>query len=58
MSLPVELERAIAQYNTWIDGELRKEQDANKISGTLYHYTNVAGLEGILKSEASPISDT
>jgi hypothetical protein len=51
MSLPAELAGAIAQYDTWIDGELTKEKDANKIGGTLYHYTNVAGLAGILKSE-------
>jgi hypothetical protein len=57
MSLPPELEGAIARYNTWTDGELRKEQDANKISGTLYHYTNVAGLQGILKSVAVWFTD-
>src|SRR6266702_2810323 len=57
MPLPAALERAIAQYNTWIDGELRKEQDASKIGDTLYHYTNVAGLEGILKSEAVWFTD-
>ena len=57
MPLPAALERAIAQYNTWIDGELRKEQDESKIGDTLYHYTNVAGLEGILKSEAVWFTD-
>lgn len=57
MPVPAVLERAIARYNTRIDGELRKEQDANKIDDTLYHYTNVAGLEGILKSEAVWFTD-
>lgn len=57
MPLPAELEGAIARYNTWIDGELEKEQDANKIGVTLYHYTNVAGLEGIIKSEAVWFTD-
>jgi hypothetical protein len=57
MLLPTELEDAIAHYNRWIDGELKKEQDANRIGDTLYHYTNAAGLEGIIKSEAVWFTD-
>lgn len=57
MPLPAALEHTIAQYTTWIDGELRKEQNASKIGDTLYHYTSVAGLEGILKSEAVWLTD-
>jgi hypothetical protein len=56
MSLPTELERAIAEYNTWIDGELKKEE-ANKIGNTLYHYTTVAGLKGIIESESIWFTD-
>jgi hypothetical protein len=57
MPLPAELENAITRYCTWIDGELQREQEVNKISDTLYHYTNVAGLEGIIKSEAVWFTD-
>lgn len=57
MTLPSELERAIAQYNAWIEGELRSEQDKNRVSDTLYHYTNVAGLKGIIESESIWFTD-
>ena len=57
MPLPAELMAAIARYDNWIDGVLKKEQDANKIADTLYHYTKVAGLEGIIKSEAIWFTD-
>lgn len=57
MSLPPELEDAIAKYNTWIDVEITKEGEANKIGSTLYHYTTVAGLKGIIESESIWFTD-
>jgi Protein of unknown function (DUF2971) len=57
MSLPAELARAITEYNSWIDSELRKEEEANKINDTLYHYTTVAGLKGIIESESIWFTD-
>jgi hypothetical protein len=57
MNLPTELARAITEYNSWIDNELKKEEEANKIGDTLYHYTNVAGLKGIIESESIWFTD-
>jgi Protein of unknown function (DUF2971) len=57
MSLPAELERAITEYNLWIGTELKKEEEANKIRDTLYHYTTAAGLKGILESESIWFTD-
>jgi hypothetical protein len=57
MTLPAELAGAIARYSDWIDGELKKAQDANKIDATLYHYTSVAGFKGILESESIWFTD-
>lgn len=44
------LSAAIERYDNWIDAELKKEQENNAVDVTLYHYTNVAGLRGILES--------
>ena len=57
MPLPPELLAMIAKYERWIDAELKKEQDANVIDKTLYHYTNVEGLRGIIESETVWFTD-
>ncbi len=57
MSPPSELQRAIAEYDLWVDGELKKEQETNKIGETLYHYTTVTGLKGIIESESVWFTD-
>jgi hypothetical protein len=57
MTLPQELSDAIGAYDTWIDAELQKQQKANTIKETLYHYTNVAGLRGIFESESIWFTD-
>jgi hypothetical protein len=56
MSLPAELAHAITEYGSWIDSELKKEE-ANKIRDTLYHYTTLAGLKGIIESESIWFTD-
>jgi hypothetical protein len=57
MALPKELSNAIDAYNTWIDAESQKQQQANTITETLYHYTNVVGMRGILESESIWFTD-
>lgn len=47
--LPPELEQALKRYQNWLAGHLQAEQDASAITATLYHYTDLRGLEGILK---------
>lgn len=47
--LPPELEQALKQYRSWVNQHLKAEQDASAITETLYHYTDLRGLEGILK---------
>jgi hypothetical protein len=57
MPLPKELLDAIRAYDAWIDAELQKQQHANTIKETLYHYTNVIGLRGIFESESVWFTD-
>lgn len=48
--LPQELEEALKRYQDWLARHLQAEQDASAITETLYHYTDLRGLEGIVKS--------
>jgi Protein of unknown function (DUF2971) len=57
MVLPAALLAAIEEYNTWIDAELKKIQEATKVEATLYHYTNVGGLRGIIQNECIWFTD-
>lgn len=47
--LPPELEAALKQYRDWTVRHLQAEQDAGAITETLYHYTDLRGLRGILE---------
>lgn len=49
-SLPNPLQLAIAEFVTWGQSYLDREQVANRIQTPLYHYTDAAGLKGIMDS--------
>jgi len=48
--LPAELQQAIETYKEWTRQHLLSEQNNSTIATTLYHYTDVRGLKGILES--------
>jgi hypothetical protein len=50
-SLPPALSTAIDRFAQWSRQQLSTEQEAERITQPLYHYTNGAGLVGILKSQ-------
>jgi hypothetical protein len=49
--LPPRLRAAIDEFVAWSTGQLNSEQEATKITQTLYHYTDGAGLRGIVESQ-------
>ncbi|MBV8696336.1 hypothetical protein [Bradyrhizobium sp.] len=49
-AMPPELEKALKRYRDWARTHLLAEQDTTTITETLYHYTDLVGLEGILKT--------
>jgi hypothetical protein len=54
---PQILEMAIDDYHRWADGYFRGVESRNTITAPLYHYTGLAGLEGILKSDSIWFTD-
>lgn len=56
-NFPQVLEMAIDDYHQWADGYFRGVESRNAITEPLYHYTAIAGLEGILKSDAIWFTD-
>jgi hypothetical protein len=50
LALPPPLHDAVKQLNEWAQGRLKSEQDKNTIKDALYHYTDGAGLRGIISS--------
>ena len=49
-ALPPPLQDAVEQFKKWAQGRLNSEQDKNTIKDALYHYTDGAGLRGIISS--------
>lgn len=49
--LPSVLRGAIDEFNAWSDKHLAAQDESNKVIGPLYHYTDAAGLEGIIKNQ-------
>jgi hypothetical protein len=49
-AMPPELEKALKRYRDWDVRRLKAEEAVTAITEPLYHYTNLLGLEGILKS--------
>lgn len=48
--LPAELQQAIEAYKEWTNRHLLSEQNNSAVSETLYHYTDMRGLKGILEA--------
>jgi hypothetical protein len=42
---------AIEEYDGWSNDHLMAEDERNKINAPLYHYTDAAGLKGIIENE-------
>jgi hypothetical protein len=51
VELPHTLEIAIEDYFEWADDHLRAVERRSKIASSLYHYTDMQGLTGILTNE-------
>jgi hypothetical protein len=51
--LPPVFSAAVEEFRTWSYQQLRTQQEATKITEPLYHYTDAAGLCGIVKSQRS-----
>ncbi|WP_159006834.1 DUF2971 domain-containing protein [Bradyrhizobium sp. S69] len=51
VDLPHTLEVAINDYHAWGDDYFRKIERRSRIVAPLYHYTDMRGLEGILKNQ-------
>jgi hypothetical protein len=50
-SLPPMLSAAVEKFGQWSKQQLLTEQEATRITQPLYHYTNGAGLRGIVESQ-------
>jgi hypothetical protein len=48
--LPPQLQQAIETFKDWTSQHLLSEQNNSTITETLYHYTDVRGLKGILEA--------
>jgi hypothetical protein len=48
--LPQELQQAIEKFKDWTSQHLLSEQNNSTITETLYHYTDMRGLKGILEA--------
>jgi DUF2971 family protein len=51
VELPHTLQVAVTDYHDWSDEYFRAVERSNRIETPLYHYTDMRGLEGILKNE-------
>jgi hypothetical protein len=49
--LPPVLKAAVAEFNEWSNAYLLAAEARNKVASPLYHYTDAAGLEGIVKNQ-------
>lgn len=47
--LPPQLQQAIETFKAWTNQHLLSEQTSSTITETLYHYTDMRGLKGILE---------
>jgi len=45
------LKDAVAAFTQWSDSYLRAAETRNQVTAPLYHYTDAAGLEGIVKNQ-------
>lgn len=50
VTLPPQLQRAIETFKDWTRQHLLSEQNNNTVTETLYHYTDLRGLKGILEA--------
>jgi Protein of unknown function (DUF2971) len=57
VGLPHTLEVAIKDYYDWADKHFLAAERRNRISAQLYHYTDMRGFEGIVKSETIWFTD-
>jgi hypothetical protein len=48
--LPLVFEAAVTEFHEWSDAYLYAKEARNKVAAPLYHYTDAAGLEGIVKN--------
>jgi hypothetical protein len=55
--LPHTLEVAIKDYYDWADKHFLAIERRNRMSARLYHYTDMRGFEGIVKSETIWFTD-
>lgn len=51
VSLPEPLAAAVAEFEAWTQDELLADQARSTPKTTLYHYTNLAALQGILEKQ-------
>jgi hypothetical protein len=49
--LPPVFKKAASKFKKWSKADLSEAQARNKITASLYHYTDAAGLEGIVKNQ-------
>ena len=49
--LPPVLKTAVTEFNDWSNAYLLAAEARNKVASPLYHYTDAAGLEGIVKNQ-------
>ena len=56
-NLPSQFREAIREFKEWSEKKSDAEQEANKITNTLYHYTNGLGLTGIFDSKSIWFTD-
>jgi len=49
--LPPVLQAAVAAFNQWSETDLKGRDVRDEITEPLYHYTDAAGLEGIVKNQ-------
>jgi hypothetical protein len=49
--LPQALKAAVKKFDEWARADLMSADVARKVDAPLYHYTDAAGLEGIIKRQ-------
>jgi Protein of unknown function (DUF2971) len=55
--LPQVLETAIQDYQEWADKQMRSVQKKTAVSRPLYHYTDAAGLKGMISNQVFWFTD-
>jgi hypothetical protein len=56
-ALPAEMQKAIESFEAWGAKHVQDEQDKQRITTTLYHYTDGPGLSGIFESQTLRFTD-